>query len=91
MIDKRAVVVWIYDTKGWAFGKIADELIARLPSFRHMKIFKDRVIGVNVQRIRDVSDIIVIFHPYDLRYFKSTDNVVVRLDSYRGLEKCKIV
>lgn len=91
MKDKRPIITWLYNAKGWAFSKIANELIEHLPSFRHMRIFKDRMKHTNMKKIYNISDIVVIFHPYDVLLFERMDNTVVRLDSYRGVRQCKLV
>lgn len=89
LVDGKPVISWIFDTKGWAFSKIASELIAHLPSFKHVRIFKDRM-KVDTELLSYISDVIVIFHPYDLRLFDCVDNVVARVDSHRGMVKCEL-
>jgi len=90
LTDDRPIIAWVFDTKDWAFDKTATELIARLPSFRHTKIFMDGV-NVNAKRVSDVSDIVVVFCPHYLPLFWRANNVLARIDSYRSLESCGLV
>lgn len=85
--DDRPEVVWVCETPGWAYDKIADELISRLPRFRHTKLFLNISKGYRSARsIGRAADLVVCFYPPYMEYFDNKNTMILRLDGNRAFE-----
>jgi len=84
----RPEIVWMCDTKGWAYDKIAAELSGRLPSFRHTKLHinevdrKDKHYKLVIKR----ADLIVCLFPPWMKLLDDLSNVMIRLDGFRAFD-----
>jgi len=86
--DNRPEILWVCDTPGWAYDKIATEFSVRLPQFRHTKLYISTSKGFRgAVGMGRAADLIVCFYPPYMQLFTNLNKMIIRLDGNRAFER----